>query len=101
MLAEDAVLTMPPIPTWYRGRDVVAGFLAGRPLAEGRRWRVVPTRANGQPALGYFQWDGEKGTFIAHGINVLTLDGARIAEITAFLTPETFARFGLPDRIQP
>jgi RNA polymerase sigma-70 factor (ECF subfamily) len=99
MLAEDAVLTMPPIPTWYRGRDVVAGFFAGRPLAEGRRWRVVPTRANGQPALGYFQWDGE--SFIAHGINVLTLDAARIAEITAFLTPETFGRFGLPDRIQP
>jgi RNA polymerase sigma-70 factor (ECF subfamily) len=51
LLAEDVALTMPPIPTWFRGRDVVAAFLRDRPLADRHRWRVVPTRANGQPAF--------------------------------------------------
>jgi hypothetical protein len=58
-------------------------------------------RANGQLAFGHFSWDADRGTFIAHGIHVLTLDGAEIAEITAFLTPEALARFGLPDEIRP
>jgi RNA polymerase sigma-70 factor (ECF subfamily) len=94
MLADDAALTMPPIPTWYRGREAVAAFLAGWPLAGNVRWRTVPVRANGQPALGYYRWDD--GRFVPHSINVLTLEGGRIAEITAFLTPEAFEGFGLP-----
>src|SRR4051794_12486909 len=48
LLTEDVAVTMPPIPTWFQGRDTVAAFLARAPLAEGRRWRIVPTRANGQ-----------------------------------------------------
>jgi RNA polymerase sigma-70 factor (ECF subfamily) len=99
MLAEDATMAMPPIPTWFAGRDAVAAFLRRRPLAGGRRWRLVPVRASGQVAFGHYRWDGEKGSFVAHGVNVLTLDGARIAEITAFLTPEVFGRFALPDEI--
>jgi RNA polymerase sigma-70 factor, ECF subfamily len=101
LLADDAAMTMPPLPTWYRGRDAVAAFLRGWPLAAPGRWRVVPTRANGQPAVAEYTWNSERQTFTAHGINVLTLDGAKIAEITAFLTPEAFARFGLPDEIEP
>jgi RNA polymerase sigma-70 factor (ECF subfamily) len=101
LLAEEAAMTMPPMPTWYRGREAVAEFLAGWPLAGTARSRIVPTRANGQPAFGHYTPDADTGTFIAHGIHVLTLDGAEIAEITAFLTPEAFARFGLPDRIRP
>ncbi len=101
MLAEDAVLAMPPIPTWYDGRDAVEGFLRGWPLAGGRRWRLVPVRANGQPAVGHYLWDGQKGSFVAHSVNVLTLHGARIAEITAFLAPEALGRFGLPGQIRP
>jgi len=100
MLAENATIAMPPMPTWYRGRDAVASFLKGWPLAGERRWRLVPARANGQLAFGHYIWDEEKGTFIAHGVNVLALHGARIAEITAFLEPETFVRFGLPDEVR-
>ena len=100
MLAEDAVLAMPPIPTWYGGREAVAAFLRSRPLAGRRRWRLVPVSASGQVAFGHYIWDGTRETFMAHGVNVLTLYGARIAEITAFLTPETFGRFGLPGEIQ-
>jgi hypothetical protein len=44
-------------------------------------------------------WDEETRTFIPHEVNVLTLRGAEIEEITAFLTPDAFARFGLPDLI--
>jgi RNA polymerase sigma-70 factor (ECF subfamily) len=101
MLAEDATMAMPPLPTWYRGREAVAAFLRGWPLAGGARWRLVPARANGQLAFGHYIWDDEKQRFMPHGVNVLTLRGARIEEITAFLAPEAFGRFGLPDAIQP
>src|SRR6185503_12682212 len=54
MLAEDAILSMPPVPTWYQGREAVAAFVRERPLAEGRRWRVLPVRANAQVAFGKY-----------------------------------------------
>ena len=101
MLAEDATMAMPPMPTWYRGRDAVADFLRGWPLAGGLRWRLVPVRANGQTAFGTYLWDTDEESFMPHGINVLTLDGSRIAVITAFLEPTAFGRFGLPDEIGP
>ena len=78
------------------GRDAVAGFLRRSPLAPGRRWRVVPARASGQLSFAFYLWSEETRTFAAHDILVLTMDGARIAEITAFLEPEAFRHFGLP-----
>jgi RNA polymerase sigma-70 factor (ECF subfamily) len=101
MLGDDATLTMPPLPTWYQGREAVAAFLRGWPLAGTAPRRMVPTRANGQLAFGHYTWDAGEETFISHAIHVLTLDGATIAEITAFLTPEAFERFSLPDKIKP
>jgi RNA polymerase sigma-70 factor, ECF subfamily len=98
MLTDDVRMAMPPIPTWYGGRDAVAEFLRGWPLADGPRWRVLPTAASGQPAFGHYLWDDATSRYAPHGVNVLTLRGARICEITAFLTPAAFARFGLPDR---
>jgi RNA polymerase sigma-70 factor, ECF subfamily len=100
MLAENATIAMPPMPTWYRGREAVAAFLRGWPLAGERRWRLVPARANGQLAFAHYIWDGEKERFVAHSVNVLALRGAHIDEITAFLAPGAFGRFGLPDEIQ-
>jgi RNA polymerase sigma-70 factor (ECF subfamily) len=101
MLAEDAVIAMPPMPTWYSGRDAVAAFLRGWPLAPGPRWRLVRARANGQVAFGHYIWDTERESFVAHGVNVLSLRGARVHEITVFLAPETFGRFGLAETIRP
>jgi RNA polymerase sigma-70 factor, ECF subfamily len=101
LLTDDAMMAMPPMPTWYRGREAVATFLRGWPLAEGSRWRLVPTRANGQLAFGHYGWDGETESFVPHSITMLTLRGERIAEITAFLTPEAFEGFSLPDRLTP
>jgi RNA polymerase sigma-70 factor (ECF subfamily) len=99
MLTEDARMTMPPLPTWYSGREAVATFLRGWPLAGVKRWRLVPSSANAQLAFGGYIWDEETGIFMPHSINVLTLRGAEIEEITAFLTPDAFRHFGLPDRI--
>jgi RNA polymerase sigma-70 factor (ECF subfamily) len=101
MLAEDAIMTMPPLPTWYSGREAVDAFLRGWPLAGQERWHVVPTRANGQLAFGQYRWDTEKEALVPHAITLLTLEGRGIKEITAFLTPEAFGRFGLPDAIGP
>jgi RNA polymerase sigma-70 factor, ECF subfamily len=100
MLAEEPTMTMPPLPTWYQGREAVAAFLRGWPLRRDGRWRVVPVRANGQLAFGHYSWDEERETFAAHTITVLTLDGERIAEITAFIDAELLPRFGLPDEIE-
>jgi RNA polymerase sigma-70 factor (ECF subfamily) len=96
MLAQEAIIAMPPMPTWYQGRDAVAGFLRRSPLRPGARWRVVPARASGQLAFGFYRWSDEQGAFAAHDIIVLALDGARISELVAFLEPGAFRHFGLP-----
>jgi RNA polymerase sigma-70 factor, ECF subfamily len=96
MLTEDARMTMPPLPTWYSGREQVAAFLASGPLAGERRWRLLPARASGHVAFGAYAWDDQGHVFAPHAVNMLTLRGGRIEEITAFLAPDTFPRFGLP-----
>jgi RNA polymerase sigma-70 factor, ECF subfamily len=96
MLADDAKLAMPPLPTWYHGREQVAIFLSGGPLAGTTPWRLVPTRANGQLAFGLYAWDANTQTFTPRAIDVLTLRGTRIQQITAFLTPAAFGNFDLP-----
>ena len=109
MLAEDATFAMPPLRTWYRGHDAIAVFLKGSALRD--RWRLVPARANGQLAFGTYAWDADSGSYVPLGLDVLTLRGARVQEITAFVTPATrgparelfaadvFDRFDLPDRL--
>ena len=102
MLAEEATITMPPMATWFRGEGVVT-FLrewafSGRAYdMEGRRRvRVIPTSANGQPAFGTYSWSDERGVHLPTVLQVLTFRGAQITEITGFVTPEVFSRFGLP-----
>jgi RNA polymerase sigma-70 factor (ECF subfamily) len=99
MMADEATFSMPPRPSWYRGREAVAIFLGTYPLAGRRRWHRVPVRANGQLAFAVYGMDAA-GNKRAHGIEVLTVDaGAHIAGITSFLTPDAFARFGLPNTL--
>ena len=99
LLAEDALLTMPPLPTWFRGRHAIAIFLKAWPLSGAAPTRLVATHANGQPAFANYFWDADREAFVANDIVVLSMDGARIAEITAFLTREVVERFGLPAEI--
>ena len=101
MLTSDGAMTMPPLPTWYRGREAVSAFLESVPLRSGMRWRLVAVQASGQPAFGKYIWEEERKAFAPHSLSVLTLAGDRIAEITTFLDPELIPRFGLPDEIEP
>jgi RNA polymerase sigma-70 factor (ECF subfamily) len=105
LLAEDATIAMPPMASWYRGADVVVFIsdwaFSGRlyDMEGDRRVRVLPARANGQPAIGTYAWNEEAGRFLPTVLQVLTFDGARIADITGFVDPSAFARFGLPESL--
>jgi RNA polymerase sigma-70 factor (ECF subfamily) len=100
MLAEDAVFSMPPWSSWWRGRETIAGF-AKTALEACPATRSIPARANGQLAVASYALDAETGRWTAAAIDVLTLEGSRITEITAFVLPEMFARFGLPAELAP
>jgi RNA polymerase sigma-70 factor (ECF subfamily) len=97
LLTGDALLTMPPEPLEYEGPAAIAGFLSTVP-AGGRldRFRLVPTRANGQPAFGCYLDDAYAPVAHAYGLMVLTLRGDRIAAITGFPDTGVFPHFGLP-----
>jgi RNA polymerase sigma-70 factor, ECF subfamily len=98
LLAADAVFSMPPWASWWRGRDTIAAFAEeAAPICAISL--AVPVSANGQPALAYYKLNSDTGTYQAAALDVLTFDGTLIAEITAFVTPEAFARFGLPDEL--
>jgi RNA polymerase sigma-70 factor (ECF subfamily) len=90
MLAEDATFAMPPYSAWWRGREVIAAF-AAEPFH-----RYLPTQANGQAANAAYRWDAEKGSYVAEALEVLTLEGTKVREMTAFMMPAIFQRFGLP-----
>lgn len=94
LLRADVEMEMPPVPTWFTGRGAVLGFLARRVLHSGR-WRMEPTRANGQPALVVHARAGG-GRYEAYGVQVLTLNGSRISRITSFNDPGLVPTFGRP-----
>ena len=98
LLADDAVFTMPPYASWCQGREAIADSWL-MPTGPDPRFVVRPTSANGQPALGVYRLDPETETYVAIALDVLTLNGARIAEITAFRTPGLLPRFGLPEEL--
>lgn len=95
MLTEDAWLTMPPLPLEYRGRELAAKFLTATALRPGWTARLLPTRANGQPAFGFYARDPQTGGFYTVGLMVLTLSGTRICAMTRF-DSSILPRFGLP-----
>ena len=100
LLAEDVRATMPPFPMWYLGREAVVGSLAASwdPGAPGYvgRFRMVPTRANRQPAAAAYVRGPGDAEHRAFAIGVLRIEGGRIVELTAFHDPGLFAAFGLP-----
>jgi RNA polymerase sigma-70 factor, ECF subfamily len=123
MLTEDASFAMPPLRTWYRGHEALTVFLDVGPLSGEWRWRHVELRASGQPALAFYSWDPDEEAYLPFALNVLTVRGARISDVTAFITRSTrptdreayarypeqpadperlaayFEIFGLPDRL--
>jgi RNA polymerase sigma-70 factor (ECF subfamily) len=93
MLVEGATFAMPPYPDWFQGRDAVIAFITGTGKP---RLRYVLTQANGQPAVGWYRWNPDTDTHTPTSIEVLTLEGARVKDITAFVSPPLFSHFGLP-----
>jgi RNA polymerase sigma-70 factor (ECF subfamily) len=123
MLAEDSTFAMPPLATWFGGREEIAIFLAGSPMSGDWDWKVVRTRANGQPALAFYAWDPEQSAYLPFALNVLALEGEKVRDVTAFINrvapssdreviarmPDhptdrlahaaAFEQFGLPERL--
>jgi RNA polymerase sigma-70 factor (ECF subfamily) len=123
LLAADATFAMPPLRSWYTPRDTIATWAREASMSGAWRWRAILTRANAQPALAFYSWDEAGGTHLPFALNVLTLRGGLVSDVTAFIVrsteapepeayehfPEqpmderrlagTFQRFGLPDSL--
>ncbi|WP_252439465.1 RNA polymerase subunit sigma-70 [Pseudonocardia humida] len=95
LLTDDAVLEMPPVPLWYRGRDDYGRFISHVFTRRGTGWRMRPAAANGQPALAAYA-PGPDGPRL-HTLQVLEVSGGRIARNTAFADPAVLAGFALPE----
>ena len=121
MLAEDAEWSMPPAGSWFRGPQLL-GFLETGPLSGEWRWKHLPTRVNGQLAVGSYAWKDDESAYVGFALDVLTIEGDRIAAVTSFINRSTdsddpefyakwprqaldpdsaaaFERFGLPARL--
>jgi RNA polymerase sigma-70 factor (ECF subfamily) len=86
---------MPPFAVWFSGRDAVTRFLSARATGEPGAVLMIPTSANGQPAVADYRRD-TAGVLQAHAIHVLTPGDDGIAAITVFLEPDLFGVFGMP-----
>jgi RNA polymerase sigma-70 factor (ECF subfamily) len=97
LLTQDIVLSMPPMPEWFAGHEAVRAFLAWAwgPAGPGP-FRLRSTEANGQPAFGLYGRAPEGSGYTPQAIQVLSLDGARIARLHGFVRPELFSAFELP-----
>ena len=101
LLREDCTFSMPPIPSWYRGRAEVGG-LVSKTIFSGQargRWRLLPTVANAQPGFGLYKRNESSGNYDAYGIQVITFAGHQISDITTFRDPELIGIFNLPCRL--
>jgi RNA polymerase sigma-70 factor (TIGR02960 family) len=96
LLTDDAWFTMPPANLEYQGRAAIAGFLTLSARYRGNRGtRLIPTRANGQPAFGRYVPDSRARIFHLHSIVVLTMEGDLIAAVANFIDSGVAPYFGL------
>ncbi len=96
LLREDARLTMPPIPTWYDGREAIMTAQRQGWDPEFGQLRGLVTAANTQPAAAHYLRRPGENEYRALALDVLRLEAGRVAEITTFVSPELFPAFGLP-----
>jgi RNA polymerase sigma-70 factor (ECF subfamily) len=95
LFTDDAWLTMPPLPLEYQGRDLIARFLTAVSFRDGRTYRLVATRANGQLAFAAYLREPGARAAQANSLLVLTLTGSQIRAMTRF-DDSVLPRFGLP-----
>ncbi|MYS86200.1 MULTISPECIES: sigma-70 family RNA polymerase sigma factor [Streptomycetaceae] len=98
LLTDDAILEMPPFLNWYAGREHYARFIARVFALRGTDWRMLPTAANGQPAVAAYVRDRD-GTYRLHTLQVFTVTAAGITRTTVFQDAAVFALFGLPELV--
>src|SRR3954468_7005643 len=104
MLADDVAWSMPPLASWFRGEDV-PDFLRRYPLSGEWRWKRLAAHANGQPAVAAYTWDDDANAYLPFALDVLTFEGDKIKEVTAFITrtlelPERDDFVRWPDKAQ-
>jgi RNA polymerase sigma-70 factor (ECF subfamily) len=95
LLADAVVLEMPPIPLWFVGVEHYREFMARVFRLRGSDWRMIPTAANGQPAVGAYA-RSDDGIFRAHTLHVLSVHNSAIHHIVVFQLPGLFELFDLP-----
>lgn len=103
LLKQDAILSMPPSPSWYRGRAAIREFAAATVFGDegmfsgkaGGRWRLLSTRANGGPAFAVYERT-DTNEYRASGLQVLISEAGRLTQITCFVDPSLPIHFGLP-----
>lgn len=104
LLADEAILTMPPNPFWFVGRDAIVNFLRPTLTPDGPAyfgaWRSLVTSANRQPAVGHYVQRLGTTVFRAQVMDVLRIEGDRVVQITSF-EPHLFPAFGLPLKLPP
>jgi RNA polymerase sigma-70 factor (ECF subfamily) len=99
LLADDALISTPPRAIKWQGREACRALALDERRHRPGRLRLVPTRANGQPAFGYYVEDPHTSVAHCHGLLVLTLRSSRISAVTLFDTT-TLAWFGLPRTLE-
>jgi RNA polymerase sigma-70 factor (TIGR02960 family) len=99
LLTDDAWVRMSPQPYEYQGHTAIAALLRDRAIRRGAPLRLVPTRANGQPAFGAYLPDAHAAMSHAYALIVLTLQGDRISAMTWFGDLSVFPHFGLPRKL--
>jgi RNA polymerase sigma-70 factor (ECF subfamily) len=123
LLTEDASFAMPPLASWYAGREAIVSWAKSWPLSGAWRWRAMRASANGQVALGFYAWSGDEQRHRPFALNVLSFRGAQVSAVTAFIArsaesrerevferypdepldaakvDDVFSRFGLPAQL--
>lgn len=95
LMTDDVWVRMPPLPFEYQGRAVARTFFTTVGFRDGRRFRMVPSRANRQPALGMYVIEESTGVAHAIGLLVISVAGGRVSAITRF-EASLMKSFGLP-----
>jgi RNA polymerase sigma-70 factor (ECF subfamily) len=99
MFTDDAVWEMPPFPTWYVGPEIIGRLINAQCPARGPGdLKLVPARANGQPAFAMYLRDADAGVYREFGLHVLSMDGAAVTHVAVFFDA-AFADFNLPETI--
>ena len=99
LLRDDARLTMPPHPTWYAGREAILIATREGFNPEFDHIRTLIAAANGQPAAAHYLRRPGELEYRPLALDVLRIEGGRIAEINSFVFPELFPAFGLPPKL--